>query len=113
MRFYHETLQEIPLCFQTIVFLVMTQIAEKLDRLTVHEYVSRHQSRYLTDLKGSMSTNECIILLDFNENYSFIVQDAAQGYHWDNTQATLHPFVAYFKAGMKHGALVFVLSAIT
>ena len=28
--------------------------------------------------------------------YSFILQDAAQGFHWNNLQATLHPFVAYF-----------------
>jgi hypothetical protein len=26
-----------------------------------------------------------------------MVQDAAQGYHWDNSQATLHPFVAYYR----------------
>ena len=29
---------------------------------------------------------------DFSENYSFILQDAAQGFH---CQATIHPFVAY------------------
>ena len=28
--------------------------------------------------------------------FSFILQDAAQGFHWNNSQATLHPFVAYF-----------------
>ena len=37
------------------------------------------------------------MLLDFAENYSFLVQDAVQGYHWNNSQATLHPFVIYFK----------------
>ena len=35
--------------------------------------------------------------MDFSENYSFIVQDTAQGYHWENSQCTLHPFVFYFK----------------
>ena len=33
---------------------------------------------------------------DFSENYSFIVQDAVQGYHWNNSQVTLHPFVYYY-----------------
>lgn len=33
---------------------------------------------------------------DFAENYSFTVQDAAQGWHWVNTQATLHPFCIYY-----------------
>ena len=36
--------------------------------------------------------------LDFAENDSFIVQDATQGFHWDNSQAMLHPFVAYNKS---------------
>ena len=26
-----------------------------------------------------------------------MVQDAAQGFHWDNSQCTVHPFVVYFK----------------
>ena len=38
------------------------------------------------------------LLLDFAENYSFVVQDAVQGFHWGNSQATLHPFVAYFRS---------------
>lgn len=33
---------------------------------------------------------------DFAENYSFVLQDAAQGFHWNNSQATIHPFVAYY-----------------
>ena len=34
---------------------------------------------------------------DFSENYSFVLQDAAQGFHWNNSQATIHPFVAYYR----------------
>ena len=34
--------------------------------------------------------------MDFAENYSFFVQDAIQGFHWNNSQATLHSFVVYF-----------------
>ena len=37
-----------------------------------------------------------MVTVDFSEKYSFILQDAAQGFHWNNSQATLHPFVAYF-----------------
>ena len=36
------------------------------------------------------------MLGDFAENYSFVIQDAVQGFHWNNTQATIHPFVAYY-----------------
>ena len=40
-----------------------------------------------------MKENLIIVLLDFAENYSFDVQDAVQGFHWDTTLTTLHPFV--------------------
>ena len=43
-----------------------------------------------------MKTGEFLVTADFSENYSFILQDAAQGFHWNNSQATLHPFVAYY-----------------
>ena len=33
---------------------------------------------------------------DFSENYSFIIHDAVQGHHWNNDQATIHPFVVYY-----------------
>ena len=53
----------------------------------------------------SPSTN----LGDFSENYTFIIQDAIQRYHWTNTQATLHPFVYYINlegVGLTHGSYV-------
>ena len=36
------------------------------------------------------------VIADFSENYSFVLQDEAQGFHWNNSQATLHPFVVYY-----------------
>ena len=38
-----------------------------------------------------------LVTADFSENYSFVLQDAAQGFHWNNSQATIHPFVVYYK----------------
>lgn len=35
--------------------------------------------------------------MDFAENFSFIVQDEAQSYHWTNNQALIFTAVAYFK----------------
>lgn len=33
--------------------------------------------------------------MDFGENFSFIVQDAPQSFHWETSQATIHPFAAW------------------
>ena len=71
------------------------RLSDQLDSLTTHHYISKAQAMYLKDLKNSLDTESCIILGDFSENFSVLVQDAVQGQHWDNTQATLHPFVVY------------------
>jgi hypothetical protein len=36
-------------------------------------------------------------LPDFAENYSFVLQDEAEGFHWNNAQATIRLFVIYSK----------------
>ena len=41
------------------------------------------------------------------------VQDAAQGYYWDNSQATLHPFVAYFKKDWPHNGQVHCMCVVS
>jgi hypothetical protein len=52
---------------------------------------------FLKELKCNLQSGEFVVLCDFAENYSFILQDEAQGFHWNNAHATIHPFVIYFK----------------
>ena len=40
-----------------------------------------------------------IVLVDFVENYQFLVQDQIQSYHWSKEYCTLHPLVIYFIDG--------------
>ena len=75
----------------------MTLLANKAFAFCEHHF---RQSVYLRTQKenlqqwSSLSFNK-IILLDFAENYSLVMQDAVQGFHWENRQATLHPLVVY------------------
>lgn len=56
-------------------------------------------SHRLTKLRDTTRTEgEALVLLDFAENYSFVCQDAAQSFHWNNLQATLHPVCIYYKS---------------
>ena len=50
-----------------------------------------------------------IFIADFSENYSFILQDAAQGFHWNNNQATLHPFVCYYRRGTELDHIILIV----
>ena len=56
----------------------------------VIDAVAKSQSSYLHTLKENLPEDTAIVLLDFPENYSFLIQDAIQGCYWDNSQATLH-----------------------
>jgi len=70
---------------------------EKLEILLPHSFIARQQSSFQTQLKDKLLPGEFLVIADFSENYSFVLQDAAQGFHWNNSQATIHPFVAYYR----------------
>ena len=72
-------------------------LSEKVFELCEHCFISKAQSNFLKYKKETVSQNEAIILLDFAENYSFIIQDAVQRFHWENWQATLRPFLVYYR----------------
>ncbi|XP_047133454.1 uncharacterized protein LOC124811601 [Hydra vulgaris] len=75
----------------------VNMVMEKLVKLTTHSYISKCQSKYFKNLKEELPSGSAIILGDFAENYSFVVQDEVQGFHWNNLQCTLHPVVVYYK----------------
>ena len=47
--------------------------------------------------KKTLQKTKLYVLLDFAENYSFVCQDAVQGFHCNNAQATLHPLAVYYR----------------
>ena len=53
---------------------------------TAHHYVAKAQSKFFKNLRDSLSNEEAVLVGDFSENYSFVIQYAAQGFHWNNSQ---------------------------
>ena len=70
---------------------------EKLEGLCPHSFIATQQSRFFSECKLSLKRGEIVVSADFAENYAFVVQDAAQWFHWNNNQVTIHPFVVYYK----------------
>lgn len=68
-----------------------------LSALIRHDFIAKQQSSFLNNIKEKLETSEYLVMCDFSENYSFVIQDEAQSYHWNNGQATVHPFVIYYK----------------
>ena len=68
-----------------------------IDSLTTHSFIARSQSQFLKSRKEAIDNTTAIVLVDFAENYHYIVQDEIQGYHWNKDQCTIHPVVIYYK----------------
>jgi hypothetical protein len=68
--------------------------ANKVEKLLLHDFLAKRQAEYARKKKETLNINEVFVQADFSENYAFMVQDAIQGFHWNNSQATVHPFVA-------------------
>ena len=73
------------------------KFCEECELLRQHSFIAAQQASIYSDCKSGLAPREMIVTVDFSENYSFIFQDAAQGFNWNNLQATIHPFAAYFK----------------
>lgn len=72
-------------------------IAHHLKKLITHSFIATEQNKFLENLKSNLRQGEYAVICDFAENYSFVIQDCTQNYHWTNSQATIHPFVIYYK----------------
>ena len=72
-------------------------LIENLQQLKRHGFIARMQAAYYRDAKEELKLGEVLVVCDFAENYSFVLQDAAQSFHWNNMQATLHSFVIYHR----------------
>ena len=70
---------------------------DKLKLLIPHSFVATQQASFFSERKSTLQTGELIVQADFSENYAFVLQDAVQGFHWNNSQATVHPFVIYYQ----------------
>ena len=84
-------------------------LCEKLEALRSHSFIATQQSQFYEECKASLKPGEVAVSADFSENYAFVLQDAAQGFHWNNSQCTIHPFVVYFKESLSISHRSFVV----
>ena len=73
------------------------QLLETIDALTPHSYIAKCQANYLKASKKKITEETAIVLGDFEENFTFTVQDEVQSYHWSRPYCTLHTVVLYYK----------------
>lgn len=61
----------------------LDSLIESLVNLLRHSFTAKQQSQFLNHLKATILIGIFLTLLDFSENYSFLVQDAIQVFHWN------------------------------
>lgn len=98
---------------QTQIFPAMDFLEHLCDKLLIlkpHSFIAKQQSQFFEDKKKNLGTEEVLVVLDFSENYKYVVQDASQAFHFNNTQCTIFPVVYYYKdsSELKHKSLVFL-----
>ena len=65
-------------------------------KLLKHDFIAREQSSYLKRLKEELKDGEVIVMGDFAENCSVVVQNEIQSHYFSANQITIQPFVIYF-----------------
>lgn len=73
-----------------------------LKKLLLHDFIAKMQTIFMHEKRESLREGEFFVIADFSENYSFVVQDEIQAFHWNNGSATIHPFVCHY---IKEGKL--------
>lgn len=76
--------------------MFIENLSRNIWKLSIQKFVRQKQAAYIRNLKESLLRNEILIIGDFAENYTCIVQDSIQAAYFSATQVTLHPFVAYY-----------------
>ena len=62
------------------VAVFVDKFCKEIDNLTAHNYNVKAQSKFLKHSQENLQEHEGIVILDFAENFSFIIQDAIQGF---------------------------------
>lgn len=70
---------------------------DQIKELIPHHFIAKEQSKYLKQRLENIQQNEIVLIYDFSENYSCIVQDAIQAYHYSMEQVSVHPICMYYK----------------
>ena len=73
-------------------------LIEKLNNITTHSFIAKSKASHLKQFKNTIGADEVIVLEDFAERYSFLVQDEIQGYHWNKSQCSLRPVAVYISS---------------
>lgn len=86
----------------------VAELSSQLNKLLVHHFIAKNQSKYIKERKENLQEDEVLLQCDFSENFAYIAQNAAQAFHYNNEQCTVHTVVFYYKRNneIKHQSVI-------
>lgn len=90
-------------------------LCDRLKLLKPHSFIAKQQSLHLEATTKTLKPGEVLVLYDLSENYAYVIQDAAQAYHYNHDQCTVIPVVYYYCVGNKimHKSLIFISDCLS
>lgn len=91
------------------------ELCQRLKVLITHNFISKEQSKFLCDKKENLRKDEVLLHCDFAENYAYVVQDAAQAFHYNNDQCSVFTVIFYYRSGneLKHHSIILLSDSTT
>ena len=71
------------------------EVISKFNSLIPHYNIAKQQSAFLKKRKSELKQDTPLVLLDFSENYAFVIQEEIQGNYSSRNTCTIHPVVIY------------------
>lgn len=73
-------------------------LIDKIESLIPHSFITKSQNTYMRERKENLQYDEALVLMDFAENYNFVLQNEVQSYHWSHLSCSIHPVVVYSRS---------------
>lgn len=90
------------------------ELCQKLQLLKPHSFIAKQQAQFILDRKMCLHDDEVVVMFDFSENYSYVVQNASQAFHFNNAQCTVFPVIFYYNDNndLIHQSCVFLSESV-
>jgi hypothetical protein len=90
----------------------VNEFEKELTILAAHLYRAHHQFQQIRELKNTLTDTDCLLHVDFSENYSTKWASEVQSAHFgDRPQIVLHQGIAYRKVrhllSNRNGAILY------
>lgn len=74
-----------------------TDLCDDFWNLTQHHFIADAQKTHFKHVRNNLSLDTAVIVMDFSENFAFVIQNSVQAFYYNNDSATIHPFLMYYK----------------